>query len=226
MKGVGSLRTKTQPPIYSTILLILAIVVIFVIPVFPQDLHRVLYNVAFTALIIFGALSMDRGRGTIYKVAAAAIVFEWLAGFFNLEMLVSLSRLFLLGFFVMIVIGMISQVARTQRVTVRVITESIIGYLLLGIVFSLITMLVAAVNPEAFNFPFADSGSGGIADHQVDFVYYAFVTFATLGYGDMLPVAPYAKSVAILAAVSGQIYLTVIIAMLVGKFLSHSRDQQ
>jgi hypothetical protein len=40
----------------------------------------------------------------------------------------------------------------------------------------------------------------------------------TLGYGDVLPVQSWAKSMAILFSTSGQIYLAVIIAMLVGKY--------
>ena len=57
-----------------------------------------------------------------------------------------------------------------------------------------------------------------------DFIYYAFVTYSTLGYGEMLPLIPVAKSLATLAAVTGQIYLTVIIAMLVGKFLGQAQQ--
>jgi voltage-gated potassium channel len=45
------------------------------------------------------------------------------------------------------------------------------------------------------------------------------VNYTTLGYGDILPQLPFAKSLAILMSVSGQIYLAVIIAMLAGKYV-------
>jgi hypothetical protein len=45
-----------------------------------------------------------------------------------------------------------------------------------------------------------------------------------LGYGDILPQLPFAKSLAILMSVSGQIYVAVIIAMLVGKYVGSSSE--
>ena len=213
-----------NPSVYSTVLLVLVIAIIFAVPVFPQHMLRLFYNILFTAIIVVAALSMDRGRGTIFRFAVASIVFEWVAYLLNLKVLVALSRLVIFIFFVVIVVGLIIQIARTKRVTARVIIESISGYLLLGIVFSLIVTVISVAHPEAFSFPAMDPKYGNIAYYQSDFMYYSFTTYTTLGYGDIIPKVPYAKSLAILAAVCGQIYLTVIIAMLVGKFLSHSKE--
>jgi voltage-gated potassium channel len=221
-----NLDAKTsKASICSTTLLFLAITIIFVVSIFPQSMHRIFYNILFTLLIVFAALSMDRGRGIILKFAVGAIAFEYVADFLNLPVLAALSRIVAFLFFITIVIGLITQIAKTKRVTARVITESISGYLLLGIVFSLIVTVASILNPESFNFPVMDPQHGRIVFYQGDFIYYAFVTYTTLGYGDLLPITPQAKSLAILAAVCGQIYLTVIIAMLVGKFLSHSQDE-
>ncbi|MEZ5199056.1 MAG: potassium channel family protein [Bacteroidales bacterium] len=52
----------------------------------------------------------------------------------------------------------------------------------------------------------------------MDYVYFTFVTMTTLGYGDITPELPFAKSLAVLICTSGQIYVAVIIAMLVGKY--------
>jgi hypothetical protein len=43
----------------------------------------------------------------------------------------------------------------------------------------------------------------------------------TLGYGDILPVSSLAKSVTLLLSISGQLYLTILVATLVGKLLSN-----
>jgi len=53
--------------------------------------------------------------------------------------------------------------------------------------------------------------------------YYSFVTLATLGYGDIVPVSEAARSFAVLEAVMGQIYLVVLVARLVGMHISQSR---
>jgi voltage-gated potassium channel len=69
---------------------------------------------------------------------------------------------------------------------------------------------------DAFNF------TAGTPSKPGDFLYFGFVTFATLGYGDFVPVKPYAKSLAILISICGLLYVAVIIALLVGKFSSQN----
>jgi voltage-gated potassium channel len=58
-----------------------------------------------------------------------------------------------------------------------------------------------------------------------DYLYFSFVTLTTLGYGDVTPVSHLARSMAILIAVTGQLYMTILIAMLVGKFLARSEGK-
>jgi len=52
----------------------------------------------------------------------------------------------------------------------------------------------------------------------MDYSYFTFVTMTTLGYGEITPILPFARSISILISTSGQIYIAVIIAMLVGKY--------
>jgi len=46
----------------------------------------------------------------------------------------------------------------------------------------------------------------------------------TLGYGDITPANALAKSIVFLLAISGQLYLTLLVAMLVGKYLSRPKE--
>jgi voltage-gated potassium channel Kch len=48
-----------------------------------------------------------------------------------------------------------------------------------------------------------------------DWLYYSYVTLTTVGYGDITPVRPIARTLAIAEALSGQLYLAVMIARLV-----------
>ncbi len=209
--------------IFSSGLLFFVIAIIFVVPLFPRNMHLMINHYLFTLIIMAAALSIDRNRRFIFGFAITSIVVTWLVYLLKLTVLLTISRIVIFLFFIMIVIGLIIQIAKTERVTARVIIDSISGYLLLGLVFSIIIMIVAVACPEAFTFPEMDPEYGGAGYYLSDYMYYSFVTFTTLGYGDIVPTVPYAKSLAILVAVCGQIYLTVIIAMLVGKFLSQYR---
>ena len=65
----------------------------------------------------------------------------------------------------------------------------------------------------------------GSSTHGAQMVYYSFVTLTTLGYGDIVPIAPSARALATLEAITGQLYLTVLVARLVGLHITHSSKQ-
>ena len=61
-----------------------------------------------------------------------------------------------------------------------------------------------------------------MADLQLDsetyysrFVYFSFVTLATLGYGDIVPLTATARGLAVIEAIGGQLYIAVLVARLV-----------
>jgi hypothetical protein len=209
---------------YSWLLLGLVVTLVFAVRATPAAWHRLLYNVVFSATFLCAALSLNRNRNAMVAAASVAIAGAWLAFVLDLPIVLTLSRLAAWLYFVLVVIRLISQIARTRIVTVRVILESINGYLLLGIVFAVTMLIVEAVDPGAFSIGAAGAAEG--VDFSVDDAFYfAFVTYTTLGYGDILPTSALGRAVAMATSVCGQIYLTVIIAMLVGKFLGRSRQE-
>ena len=115
-------------------------------------------------------------------------------------------------FFTFVVVRLVFQIARSERVDGTVILEAINGYLLIGLTFSLFVSLVLRFNPNAFHL------TNMSEDSLTNFIYYTFVTMTTLGYGDIVPVSPAAKSLAILISISGQMYVAILIALLVGKY--------
>jgi len=46
------------------------------------------------------------------------------------------------------------------------------------------------------------------------------VTMTTVGFGDITPVSPIACNMAIFLSFAGQLYLTMIVALLVGKYIT------
>lgn len=81
--------------------------------------------------------------------------------------------------------------------------------------------LVACVlNPETFQPGSFQMPQGTI--NQATFTYYSYVTLTTLGYGDITPISTPARSLALLEAMMGQLYLAVLIARLVGIHIAQS----
>jgi ion channel len=89
------------------------------------------------------------------------------------------------------------------------------GYLLAGLLFGVAYWILERLWPGSF---------GGTELGPFDLpraIYFSFVTVATLGYGDVIPVSEPARGLAIVEGVSGQMYLVVLVARLVSLY---SRD--
>jgi hypothetical protein len=209
---------RRSSTVADTLLLVLVCTTLFLVPLFPAAYHRSIYGALFTGIFLTSAFALQKSRRVMLPLAIGVAVAEWAVPQLGMPLATTVSRAVAILFFVWIVIALISEIAGTGNVTASVILNAINGYLLLGIVFTLLVGLLKIYQPEAFNLPERAPGSQDQADPLADYVYYTFVTFATLGYGEIVPKTPQAKSLAVLIAVAGQLYVATIIAMLVGRF--------
>ncbi len=199
------------------LLLICVFIFIFVIPFFPEDKHRVIGSVFFSLIFFISIFTLNSGRKTMFTIAVIAFVTEWISELINMPVLNYLSLLTNIAFFQFIVIKLIIQIAKSKKADAGVIFESINGYLMMGLMFTTWVAIAMLYDPAAFSFQ-VENPNGQ------DYVYFTFVTMTTLGYGEITPVLPFAKSLSILISTSGQIYVAVIIAMLVGKYAGSQKD--
>ena len=213
--------------IFNYTLLTLVVFTMFFISFFPVSWHGTMYDYCFTLIYINAALTMDKYRKQILFTAFVLMILELGSTWMNLTILSYISKALNIVFFVYIVFNLIYMIANSKKVNTKVILDSINGYLLLGFVFSLMLAVAMLYDSNAFKFP-----EGLILDtnNQVDsfsvYLYYGLVTLSTLGYGDIVPTMPFSKSLAILTSISGQLYIAIIIAMLVGKFASQKNNEQ
>jgi hypothetical protein len=121
------------------------------------------------------------------------------------------------AFFIFAIIQILIFVYTQKEVTRDLIAGAAIVYLLMALAWSFIFGVVESLNPGSFSIPDIE----GISTSRV-FLYYSFVTITTLGYGDITPVTSLARSLCILEAVIGQLYLVVQVAWLVGVHVSQS----
>ena len=199
-------------------LLFLLIFSIFIVPNFLESLHDISFFVVYILIIINSVfcLRSNRKRMLVYLLITLSIMV--VSRVFNMQVLKILSTFVIAVFFCIVVGKILIQIARSKLVDEGVIMESISAYLLLGILYSLFAEVILFFFSGSIVFPDTDIPS------TADVIYFTFVTMTTLGYGDVLPVLPIARSFTILVSISGQIYLTVIIAMLVGKYISQKQE--
>jgi len=200
---------------YNLVLLALNIIYVFVIGLFdPFFTTKYIYAIVITLIYIVSVFATNDTNKHFFYFPIIVIVLYWFSGILVLPILFQISSIVSTLFFLYIIVYLVFRVARSKEVGPLEFLESINVYLLLGIAGSLLFGSIYKTDPTSFNFPENQFGM------QAQFIYYSFVTMTTLGYGDITPVHPFARSLSIFFSVTGQLYLTMIVAILVGKYLS------
>jgi ion channel len=119
-------------------------------------------------------------------------------------------------FYIFAVVLVLGQVLQSKRVTLNTIAGAVCGYLLIGLAFASLYMVLVIVDPNAFTLVDTKEVVSGLI--WPDLVFFSFVTLTTLGYGDITPITTRAQSLTIIEAVVGVFYMGVLVAWLVSAF--------
>jgi len=205
---VGVLRRFWERDHALSVMLLLLVLLVFVLPPFTvaREERGPLADIALTLLLASGVVGLRVRPAVRVALLAAAL----LAAAVRLapapsETAIALSSLVSLGLMAIVVLV---QTFREGDVGVHRILGAVAAYLLLGLVWSAAYALVAALEPGAF-------ASAVPMARDRSFIYFSFVTLTTVGYGDVTPVHPVARSLAVLEALTGQLYPAVLLARLV-----------
>jgi hypothetical protein len=188
---------------------------------------RVAARLLFSLIILAGVLTTFKQRwlhGFAIVLAAASLALNWVEEIRPGGALTILNAgisLIYLGF----LLGMVvDQVFREGPVTGHRIRGAIVVYLLLGGLWALLYQVVALTVPHAFRLP--ESLAGGDPDAlQRLMTYFSFVTLTTTGYGDITPVHPVARTLAMCEALVGQLYPAITLARLVSLAVMHQNEK-
>ncbi len=198
-----------------SIFLVLIVLVGFVLPSLGlgKDDIKLYSDLVFSLLLISGvAIAWGRPRLLLLAgfVGSVALAVRWMAFFTPTYVLQLWALGWSLAAVVVIALVLLSQVLfREGPVTSSRIQGAIAVYLLFGVGWAHAYHIAELVHPGSFNSP------GGTLSSVTDFAYFSFVTLSTVGYGDITPVRPIARTLAMGEALAGQLYLAVLIARLV-----------
>ena len=119
----------------------------------------------------------------------------------------------------------VASLFRRQALSLDAVFGTVCGYLLLGMAWGVLYSMLDAEWPGSFQI-----GDRLAAQVQADdsrmhlFTYFSFITLMTVGYGDVTPLSASARTCAWLEALTGQFYLAVLVAGLVGAFLARKPE--
>ncbi len=198
---------------------------IFIIPLAPFDTWGRLAGRAILSLVIIsGVIATVRDRRIVALVMALAIgsVFVGWEDFARPNLYLRLSNdlysVLFTGFLVTIILR---QVLRPGPITSRRVQGAVAVYLLLGIVWAISYQIVEVLQPGSFSV----SGHHARTDLR-QLGYFSFTTLTTVGFGDILPLSPLARSLVIAEALVGQLFPVILIARLVAMEIEYRTHQQ
>src|SRR5205823_3059947 len=109
-----------------------------------------------------------------------------------------------------VVVNLLRFILRAPSVNTEVLCASIAAYLMLGLMWTMAYWLVDQLTPGgAFSF---NTNAGKQSMSGFNAFYFSFITLSTVGYGDITPLSTIARWLAAMEAMTGLLYVTVLIA--------------
>ena len=171
---------------------------------------------AMIPLTSFYALTADRKRAIIILLLAAPfVILDGMSMFFANGYLLIAAISFGVVLYFYIVVLLVNNLLSHRVITADLVYCAISTYFLIGVMWAGIYMVLEGISPGSFS---------GLSEAG-DLLYFSFVTLTTVGFGEITPQTIISKRLAIFEAAMGCIYLAVIIAMIVGRYMSMAEKQ-
>jgi hypothetical protein len=211
------------------IFLFFSLMLYFIIPPFFVDTTNRMHIISglFSLMLVLSVYAIEKNKSLLHVsifLAALVIIVHWLGTIQGFSFRTTVFDISINAvFFGLITISVIGTIIRCQEVTASTIFGAICGYLLMGLTWSFIHLLIHAGNEHAYTIPALSPNSHQIG--TLNFIYFSFTTMSTVGYGDIVPVSHVARTFSWLEAITGQIYLTVWIARLIAMHITSAPNK-
>lgn len=215
-------RHKQKLIKHKFLLVLISLILFFLSNAFFEHEYVEYANMGLLMLVVAASLlTLEGSRRFIIVIGLTlgltTIVISGFSDILSVSKTAQVTRLTSMMVFFIVVTGIcLFSTLNKHPVTVNVLYGAAVTYLLIGMIFATIFYLIDITHTHAFNF---NKLTRTDSPWQT-FTYYSFVTLTTLGYGDITPVSNIARTFAWLEAAIGQIYLTILIAQLVGSFIA------
>lgn len=173
-------------------------------------------NITYGLMLGMGVIYAGTSRRDFILLGAMATIIYVLFLYEQQDVYFSvISAILTLFYFTLLLVKIIRYIL-FNPIGVNEIYACITGYLILGVTGAPLFYITEQVFENALQLP---------AQAQFyDFIYFSFITLTSVGYGDISPIHPFAKAISVLISVMGQLYLTILIAIIIGKFLAGDKE--
>lgn len=179
----------------------------------------VTFNFAFSALLIVATFSVTtsrRVRRIAWALVAATILCRVSHLSSDVAAFLSIGYVFSIAFLGLILYVILRALFRVRSADRETLSAALCVYLLQGLLWAVVFALLEELQPGSFRLSDPDASFSLGGEDPTYPIYFSYVTLTTVGYGDVTPVMPTARMLAVCEAMLGQIFLIVLVARLVG----------
>lgn len=211
---------------YGSLLIVLVLLMLMQLTV-DTTVGKYLLEAIFIAVLFAGLRAIETSKG-LFSVEVilllVSIVLSIAGTFTNNTPLFFFGNTCRVIFMIIVVLTILADLFRNRKVTGDTLAGAVCVYLLIAVIWGYFFLLIEIVVPNSFTFTQGQARMNlWISQEFFSFFYFSMVTLTTVGYGDMSPVTMEAQTFATFEAFIGQIYLTVLVARLVGMYLVHQQ---
>jgi hypothetical protein len=194
-------------------------------PFVDTRIGKLVLEVFFIAVLFSGLRTIDIKKGFFqFEVILliVSLVIGMTGSLLDNQILFSIGLAGRVVFLVLVALTILYDLFLAQEVTGDTLAGAVCVYLLIALIWGYGYLLVEFASPGSYSFTLGHERMNlWIAKEFFPFFYFSLVTMTTVGYGDMAPVTKSAQILATLEALIGQIYLTILVARLVGMHLMY-----
>jgi voltage-gated potassium channel len=194
---------------------------LIVVPFIDMLPRGLLLVEALTAAVLVAALAVAGSNRLGVGLFTGALLLHVASTVFVGAPLATAAQVFRLVFLCYVVGLVFRRVLADRAVTLDTVAGAACAYMLLGVVWGTLFLLLESWRPGSFHVPATWTQSPG-GDLRTSMMYFSFATLTTLGYGEIHPNDPAGGSLCAAEALVGQLYLAIMIARLVGLHTSRA----
>lgn len=200
----------------SGMFVLLFIMHFILIPIFGSySSFMIIINVFWMLFLVAGIIALSKSNKQIVTLSIIPflfLVFNWIAVFERTPFVLITDIVFTVATFALLIVLVLMKVLEPGPITEYRVIGSIVVYMILANLWSVIYLFIYEHIPGAFQITLPPFETNTL---QANFLYFSYITITTTGYGDIFPLHPVARALVQIEAIIGVLYPVILIGRLV-----------
>jgi len=200
----------------SGMLVLLFIMHFLIVPLFGSySSFMVIINIFWMLFLIGGIISLSKSKRKTVSLAIIPflfLLFNWIMVFEKTPFIVLTDIILTIATFVLLIYLVLLKVFEPGPITEYRVIGSIVVYMLLANLWSVVYLFIYQNIPGAFQITLPAFESNTL---EANFMYFSYITITTTGFGEIVPLHPFARALVQVEAIIGVLYPVILIGRLV-----------